>query len=152
VRVGAYFLYRTFWRSKFVPLPSSLSQPVFLAILGLGSAGHHGGDSAPVLQIAGKAAESVAPTTFYAFTPTVIRNTDRPLRFSIQNKPSWASFGARRGTLYGVPSLAYAGTVYSNIRITVSDGSSSVTLPAFSITVEAPSAEASKTSFLQSAP
>ena len=122
-----------------MPLPSSLSQPVFLAILGLGSSGHHDADRAPALQIVGKAAESVAPATFYAFTPTVIQNTGQPLKFSIENKPSWASFGARRGTLYGTPNVAHAGT-YSNIRITVSDGNSSVTLPAFSITVAAPAA------------
>ena len=127
-----------------VPLPSSLSQPVFLAILGLGSSGHHGTDSTPVLEIAGKAAERATPATFYAFTPTVFRNTERPLKFSIQNKPSWASFGSRRGTLYGVPNVAHAGT-YANIRITVSDGSSTVTLPAFSITVAAPSAAATPT-------
>ncbi len=117
-----------------MPLPSSLSQPVFLALLGLGSAGHRGTDDTPVLHIAGKAADSVAPTTFYAFTPTVIRKPDRPLKFTIQNKPAWASFGLRRGTLYGVPNMVHTGT-YADIRITVSDGSSSVTLPAFSITV-----------------
>jgi len=149
-----------------VPLPSSLSQPVFLAILGLGSSGHHAVDSAPALQIVGKATDSIAPASFYAFTPTVLQGSDQPLKFSIQNKPAWASFGARRGTLYGTPNVAHAGT-YSNIRITVSDGNSTVTLPAFSITVAAPSAsatsfgtdpvaragsEASKTGFLQSRP
>ena len=149
-----------------MPLPSSLSQPVFLAILGLGSSGHPTADSTPVLQIVGKATQSVAPATFYAFTPTVLQSTGQPLKFSIQNKPAWASFGARRGTLYGTPNMAHAGT-YSNIRITVSDGNSTVTLPAFSITVAAPSAaatsfgtgpvaragsEASKTGFLQSPP
>jgi hypothetical protein len=124
-----------------VPLPSSLTQPVFLALLGLGSAGHHGNDNAPALQIAGEATSSVAPAVFYAFTPTVTRHTDQPLKFSIENKPSWASFGLKRGTLYGTPLVAHAGT-YSNIRITVSDGTDSVTLPPFSITVAAPAAAA----------
>lgn len=124
-----------------MPLPSSLTQPAFLAILGMGSAGHHGAENAPPLQIAGKATTVVAPTVFYAFTPTVIQNNDRPLKFTIQNKPAWASFGLRRGTLYGTPLMAHAGT-YSNIRITVSDGTRSVTLPPFSITVAPPAAAA----------
>jgi len=124
-----------------VPLPSSLTQPAFLAILGLGSAGHQGAENAPALEIAGKASATVAPAVFYAFTPTVTQNADRPLRFSIENKPAWASFGLKRGTLYGTPHLANAGT-YSNIRITVSDGTRSVTLPPFSITVSAPAAAA----------
>jgi hypothetical protein len=76
---------------------------------------------------------------FYAFTPTVTQRSDRALTFSIENKPAWASFGLRRGTLYGTPAMAQAGT-YSNIRITVSDGLRSVTLPAFSITVSPPAA------------
>ena len=122
-----------------MPLPSSLTQPVFLAILGLGSAGQPGADKSPALEIAGKATDSVAPAVFYAFTPTVTQHADRPLKFSIENKPAWASFGLRRGTLYGTPATANAGT-YSNIRITVSDGVRSVTLPAFSITVSAPAA------------
>ncbi len=119
-----------------MPIPSSLTQPVFLAILGMGSTGHQGADT-PALEIAGKATASVAPADFYAFTPTVTRSSDRPLTFSIQNKPAWASFGLRRGTLYGTPLLAHAGT-YTNILITVSDGIRSVTLPPFSITVAAP--------------
>ena len=124
-----------------MPLPSSLTQPVFLAILGLGSAGQQGADNKPALNIAGKATSTVAPTVFYAFTPTVTQRSDQPLKFSIENKPAWASFGLRRGTLYGTPLVANAGT-YSNIRITVSDGTRSVTLPAFSITVAAPAAAA----------
>ena len=124
-----------------MPLPSSLTQPAFLAILGLGSAGQQGPDNTPVLHIAGKATSTVAPTVFYAFTPTVTQRAERPLKFTIENKPAWASFGLRRGTLYGTPLVANAGT-YSDIRITVSDGTRSVTLPAFSITVTPPAAAA----------
>ena len=125
-----------------MPLPSSLTQPAFLAILGLGSsAGQQGANEAPALQIEGKAASTVAPSVFYAFTPTVTPASDRPLKFTIETKPSWASFGRKRGTLYGTPLVAHAGT-YSNIRITVSDGAHSVTLPAFSIIVSPPAAAA----------
>ena len=124
-----------------MPIPSSLTQPAFLAILGLGSAGQPGADKAPALEIAGKAVSTVAPAVFYAFTPSVTQRSNQPLKFSIENKPAWASFGLKRGTLYGTPLVANAGT-YSNIRITVSDGTHSVTLPAFSITVAAPAAAA----------
>ena len=122
-----------------MPLPSSLTQPAFLAILGMGSAGQPGADTGPALAIAGKAAPTVEAAVFYAFTPSVTNRTDHALKFSIENKPVWASFGKRRGTLYGTPNMAQAGT-YQNIRITVSDGTHTVTLPPFSITVAAPAA------------
>jgi hypothetical protein len=129
-------------RSKTVPLTTDVSQPVFLAILGMGSAGHQAADpNVPALQIMGKALENAAPSVFYAFTPTVRQRANKPLKFSIENKPVWASFGLRRGTLFGTPLVAQAGT-YSNIRITVSDGTRSVTLPPFSIIVTAPAAAA----------
>ena len=53
------------------------------------------------------------------------------LAFSIQNRPSWATFSTTTGRLSGTPSAA--GTT-SNIVISVSDGTTSVSLPAFSIT------------------
>lgn len=123
-----------------MPLTDSLAQPLFLGLLGLGSAGHH--DSTQTLQITGRAAQIVTPSAFYAFTPTVAGHRNRPLKFTIRNKPAWASFGLRHGTVYGVPQMADAGT-YSNILITVSDGITTVTLPAFSISVVAVAASAS---------
>jgi hypothetical protein len=120
-----------------VPLSDAVSQPLFLVLLGLGSAGHH--DS--TLHISGRAAPTAAPAAFYAFTPTVGGHSGRPLKFTIQNKPAWAAFGMRHGTIYGTPQMADAGT-YSNILITVSDGVTTVTLPAFSIAVAAVSAAA----------
>ena len=116
-----------------MPLTDSLSQPLFLVLLGLGSAGHH---DAQTLQVSGRAAPAVEPAAFYAFTPTVAGHGNRPLTFTIKNKPAWASFGLRHGTLYGTPQIADAGT-YSNILITVSDGITTVTLPGFSIAVTA---------------
>jgi hypothetical protein len=56
------------------------------------------------------------------------------LTFSIQNKPAWASFSSSNGQLAGTPTAASAGT-YSNIVISVTDGTSSPALPAFAITV-----------------
>lgn len=123
-----------------MPMPPDVSQPVIVALLGIASAHHrsnHPPDAAPVLTISGQAYPRVAPTVFYAFTPTVRQSGDRKLVFTIQNKPSWASFGRRRGTLYGSPRGADAGN-YPNIIITVSDGDRTVQLPAFAIRVGSP--------------
>ena len=56
------------------------------------------------------------------------------LTFSIQNIPAWMTFNAATGVLSGAPTAADVGT-YSNIVITVSDGSATASAPAFSITV-----------------
>src|SRR5207248_8287981 len=66
------------------------------------------------------------------------------LTFSISNKPSWANFNAGTGQLSGTPASANVGT-YSNIMISVSDGTSNAALPAFAITVTAPPPPAAPT-------
>jgi len=73
----------------------------------------------------------------YSFRPTASDANGDPLVYKITNQPSWASFDKWSGTLSGTPSVA--GT-YSNITISVSDGSKSVTLAAFTITSRANSA------------
>jgi large repetitive protein len=70
----------------------------------------------------------------YSFTPSAADVDSDTLTFSIANQPAWASFDDATGTLSGVPSQANVGVV-SNIVITVSDGSESASLPAFSLTV-----------------
>jgi hypothetical protein len=120
-----------------VPDVSSVAQPVIIAILTLGTAGHRASQDTPpkpVLEISGQAAPTAEATAFYAFTPTVVQHGERKLHFTIQNKPSWARFGLKRGTLYGTPTAVNTGT-YPNIVITVSDGEKTVDLPPFSITV-----------------
>lgn len=82
-----------------------------------------------------------APTTAtigvgYSFTPTATDPDGNTLGFTIQNRPSWAGFDTATGRLSGIPSTA--GT-FANIRITASDGSLTAALPAFSISVGAPS-------------
>ena len=123
-----------------MPFPQDVSQPVIVALLGIASANQHSNkptDAAPVLTISGKAHSRVAPTVFYAFTPTVRQSGDRKLVFTVLNKPSWLSFGQRRGTLYGSPQRTDVGT-YANIIITVSDGNSTVQLAPFAIQVGPP--------------
>jgi hypothetical protein len=70
----------------------------------------------------------------YSFRPTVVDPEGDALRFSIVNKPAWASFASSSGRIYGTPGSTRVGT-YSGIRISVSDGTTTVALPEFSITV-----------------
>jgi hypothetical protein len=84
--------------------------------------------------ISGTPPRSVNVGALYTFTPTASDPDGDTLTFSIANKPSWASFNTANGSLTGTPSAANAAT-YSNIVISVSDGTSSASLPAFSITV-----------------
>lgn len=72
----------------------------------------------------------------YSFQPTASDADGDTPTWSIQNKPSWATFTAATGRLNGTPAAAHAGT-YSNIRISASDGKASAALPAFAITVQA---------------
>ncbi len=57
------------------------------------------------------------------------------LTFSIVNQPSWATFNTKTGELAGTPGSDKA-AVYSNIKISVSDGKLTASLPVFAITVE----------------
>ena len=88
---------------------------------------------APV--ISGSPPPSVGVGAVYDFRPTASDADGDTLAFTIQNKPSWASFDADTGRLWGIPQAADAGT-WSGIRITVSDGAASATLASFAIVVE----------------
>jgi hypothetical protein len=90
--------------------------------------------AAAVLTISGSPSTSVNVGSAYSFTPTVSNPGGVTLTFSIQGKPSWASFNASNGQLTGTPTAANAGT-YSNIVISVTDGTASASLAAFTITV-----------------
>jgi hypothetical protein len=85
--------------------------------------------------ISGSPPTSVAAGTAYTFRPSA-SDPDRWTwpRYTITNKPAWASFSSWTGTLSGTPTTTQAGTT-SGIVIRVSDGRLSAALPAFSITV-----------------
>jgi hypothetical protein len=85
--------------------------------------------------ISGTPAKSVAVGTAYSFRPTASDADGDTLTFSIQNRPSWATFSTSTGRLSGTPTAA---ATHSNIVISVSDGKSTASLPAFSITVTGP--------------
>jgi hypothetical protein len=88
---------------------------------------------APV--IGGTPAATVTAGQAYSFTPTASDPDGNALGFSIVNRPAWATFNTGTGRLSGTPTQAQAAQ-YVDIRITVSDGMASATLPAFTITVE----------------
>jgi hypothetical protein len=86
--------------------------------------------------ISGTPPTSVMQGTAYAFAPTAADPDGNSLTFSIANKPAWAAFNTGTGALTGTPGAGDVGTT-SGIVITVSDGSLSASLAAFSLTVQA---------------
>ena len=101
-----------------------------LAALPTGSA--VAANRAPV--ISGSPATSVIAGNTYLFRPTASDPDGDSLRFSIVNRPAWATFSTSTGRLRGTPGASYVGR-YSDIRIRVSDGVTRVSLPAFAIDV-----------------
>jgi hypothetical protein len=87
---------------------------------------------APV--ISGTPASSVVVGSLYSFVPVASDPDGDTLRFSIRNRPSWATFSTTTGRLEGTPQAADVNT-YVNIVISVRDRYRKRSLPAFSIVV-----------------
>ena len=100
-----------------------------------GAAAH---DTSDGLTISGYGYSAFIAGHPYSFTPTTKNPSGRKLMFSIVGKPVWASFSTSTGHLWGTPGIAYSPSWYGPIKIAVSDGVSTVSLPAFGITVERP--------------
>ena len=98
----------------------------------------------PPPTISGTPGTSVQAGSAYSFTPSANSSSGSTLSFSIQNKPTWASFSIASGQLSGTPAASDVGTT-SNIMISVSDGKSSAALAAFSITVTSATSNGSAT-------
>lgn len=92
------------------------------------------GNRAPT--ISGTAPTTITANTAYNFRPTAADADGDSLTFSIANKPTWAAFSTTTGQLSGTPTSSNVGT-YSNVTISVSDGRTSTSLPAFAIAVNA---------------
>jgi hypothetical protein len=100
-----------------------------------GTASNDSTDSAnqtPV--ITGSPALSVDVGESYGFRPNATDGDNDNLTFSINNRPSWAQFNINTGELSGTPAAEDVGD-YNNIVISVSDGTKTVSLAAFSIAV-----------------
>jgi hypothetical protein len=70
----------------------------------------------------------------YLFAPTASDPDGDDLHYSISGEPFWASFSPQTGVLSGTPVSSDVG-ISKNIVVTVSDGSQTASLPAFSIEV-----------------
>ncbi|HKR34103.1 MAG TPA: putative Ig domain-containing protein [Steroidobacteraceae bacterium] len=101
----------------------------------LGSVAAHA-NTAP--KISGAPPTTATVGYWYNFVAAATDADGDPLKFSIVNKPGWLVFNATSGRLSQLATSANIGT-YSNIIIKVSDGHTTVALPAFSITVKATS-------------
>ena len=90
--------------------------------------------SAETLKISGTPATTAEIGKFYSFTPTVVASAGSSLTYAVANKPAWAQFSAASGTLSGTPTAGSAATD-ANIVVSVSNGATSASLPAFNIAV-----------------
>jgi hypothetical protein len=85
--------------------------------------------------IAGSPAREAQIGQAYQFQPTARDADGDALRFTIANRPGWASFDPATGRLSGTPGASAAGT-YADVKIRVTDGVATVALPAFGIVVQ----------------
>jgi hypothetical protein len=85
--------------------------------------------------ISGTPSTTATVGTTYVFTPVAADADGQKLTYSIANKPAWMWFGAKSGKLSGTPKKAQAGLTFPGIRISVSDGIATTSLPPFSVTV-----------------
>jgi mannan endo-1,4-beta-mannosidase len=86
------------------------------------------------IQLSANPAPSVAVGNVYAMQATAVVASGQSVGYSIQNKPSWATFSTASGSLQGTPTSTDVGT-YANVIVSASDGNGTATLPGFSITV-----------------
>ncbi|MGE0030113.1 MAG: putative Ig domain-containing protein [Steroidobacteraceae bacterium] len=84
--------------------------------------------------ISGTPPTSLVVGQAYNFQPTASDPDGDALTFSIQNRPTWASFNSSTGRLNGTPGAGDVGQ-FTNVRITVSDGHAQASLNTFSIAV-----------------
>ncbi|HVW68208.1 MAG TPA: fibronectin type III domain-containing protein [Steroidobacteraceae bacterium] len=88
----------------------------------------------------------VTAAHYYAFQPEAV-DPGKRVKFSIANKPSWASFDPATGRLYGKPTAQQVGT-YSDIVITAYDDESKSELPPFDIVVQPMSSRSATLSWM----
>jgi hypothetical protein len=84
--------------------------------------------------ISGTPASSVVAGENYSFTPAASDREGKTLKFTIMNRPLWASFKPSTGRLSGTPSTSAVGE-YVEIRISVTDGQKQSSLAPFSVMV-----------------
>ncbi|AZQ85697.1 hypothetical protein EKO29_17865 [Colwellia sp. Arc7-635] len=86
------------------------------------------------LTLFGAPVTSVDEMQVYAFQVSVKNQSSANLVYSVQNIPSWGGIDPATGLLSGTPNFDDSGS-YSNVIISVSDGTNTASLPAFAIEV-----------------
>src|SRR6185437_13394238 len=90
--------------------------------------------SAAGITITAAAPSSAAVGTVYTVQARAQAAAGDSIGYSIQNKPTWASFSTATGQLQGTPAPTDVGT-YSNVVISASDAAGTASLPGFTVTV-----------------
>ncbi len=90
------------------------------------------GNAAP--QIVGAPSTEIAVGEKFNFRPNATDADGDSLSFSIASKPDWATFDRATGRLWGTPHASHVGS-HEDIVISVSDGSATIALPQFAISV-----------------
>jgi len=85
--------------------------------------------------ISGKPVTAVTAAHYFSFQPSASIPGGGAITFAVSNKPSWASFDAGTGRLYGTPLPQTNVGTFSNIVISASAGGQRVNLAPFAITV-----------------
>ncbi|MEL7310226.1 MAG: putative Ig domain-containing protein [Pseudomonadota bacterium] len=93
-----------------------------------------GTNAAP--SISGSPSTRVTAGDSYSFVPTASDPDGDMLTFSVNNLPRWASFDTATGQISGTPSNNDVGS-FNNVRVRVTDGIDTVSLPLFDIQVDA---------------
>lgn len=91
--------------------------------------------------ISGQPVTQTTVTRPWSFQPSASDPTSESLTFSVANKPAWATFDPVTGKLSGTPPVAAVGS-YANILVAVTDGTTKVSLPPFTVVVGALPVEA----------
>jgi hypothetical protein len=116
------------------------STGTWLALVCLGLAACGGDSSDPSASgaptISGTPPSSVLVGQKWSFQPSIADPDGDALTVSVENSPPWISLNGSTGYMEGVPSEGDVRN-WSNIRVRVSDGQNSASLPTFSITVSA---------------
>lgn len=95
--------------------------------------------------ISGTPSTTVVAGTGYTFQAVASDPEGNRLTFGARNLPAWLGLNSANGILTGTPTAAQVGA-YADITISVTDGTSTVSLPPFTIIVTAPAVTGSATS------
>jgi mannan endo-1,4-beta-mannosidase len=90
--------------------------------------------SAAGITITAAAPTSAPVGTVYVVQARAQASAGDSIGYSVQNKPTWATFSTATGQLQGTPGPADVG-VYPNVVISASDANGTASLPGFSVTV-----------------